>query len=159
MNSLVRVDLRTGRARTFVKFPKLNPAMEAVPTSISVYGDSLLVSLFGGVPFTPGVSRTVIVNPTTGEIGPFLNGLSSNTAAFQAKSAREEDRQFLALEFSANLGLQTPAAGRLILYSPNPTVAADGLVTASSMVQDPDTGDVFVSELATGRIVQVRLPR
>lgn len=51
------------------------PFSEAVPTGIASSGGSLLVALFRGVPFAPGTSDVVPVDPPTGSyIDPLTGG-------------------------------------------------------------------------------------
>jgi hypothetical protein len=59
-NTLVQVSLSTGKAKLVTRFPKVpspTPAAivsEAVPTSVRVHGDHLLVTLLSGGPFVSG---------------------------------------------------------------------------------------------------------
>ncbi len=124
--------------------------VDAVPTSVRVYGDQLLVSFLTGFPFTPGAARILLVDPQAGTADPFIVGLTSATDV----SAR--NGRFYVLEFSQNQIATPPGAGLLVRYdSPAPTVVTDQLQAAVSMVEDPSTGEIFVLEL-TGRLLRVR---
>ncbi|MEO8125571.1 MAG: ScyD/ScyE family protein [Bryobacteraceae bacterium] len=162
MNTVIRVNTTTGRARTVTRFPPLKsnvpgpPFSDAVPDSIHDYGDSLLITQLTGFPFTPGVSRAVLVNPQTGDSSVFIANLSS--AIDTAVRKTNGRTQFWVLEFSGNLGSATPVPGRLTRYDGEAgQVAVGDLVTPTSMVLDPVTGDIFISELATGLIKQYKI--
>ena len=72
------------------------------------------------------------------------------------ESATGGRAQFWVLEFTANLLAQPPLPGQLIQYdTETPRVLQAGLIGPVSMVMDPRTGEIFVSELGTGRILKV----
>lgn len=162
-NLLSRVDIETGRARTLVRFPPLPnpqqpgpPVMDAVPTSVHAMGDSLLVTFLTGYPFAKDQARVVSVNRTTGATGLFIANLSSAMDVARVDLPNGTTR-FYTLEFSADFLAQPSAPGRLRQYdTPTGVPIASGLITPTSMAVDPRTGDVYVSELGTGRIVMVR---
>ena len=55
----------------------------------------------------------------------------------------------------------TNGAGRLRRYDASPgapALIADDLVTPTSMARSARTGDLFVTEISTGRIICVRVP-
>lgn len=153
MDALVKVDAKTGRMQTFVKFPRIsNPAggtLDSVPNSIRLFGDEALVSLMSGVPFLPGLSSVRAVNLRTGAIRPLIDGL---TAAIDVlpQRLRGNRYRFFTLEFFL---------GRLMRFDSGVgTEVAGGLTTPTAMAQDPNSGDLFVTEFATGKILRVRLP-
>jgi len=163
MNTVIRVNTTTGRAKTLTRFAPLKsnvpgpPFSDAVPDSIHAYDDSLLITQLTGFPFTPGVSRAVLVNPLTGDSSVFIANLSS---AIDTAVRRTNGRtQFWVLEFSGSLGSATPVPGRLTRYDGEAgQVVLGDLVTPTSMVLDPATGEIFISELATGSIKQYKIP-
>ena len=64
--------------------------------------------------------------------------------------------QFFALEFTANLLAQPGLPGRLLRYDTETAVVQqDGLVTPVAMALDGRTGEIFITELGTGRVVRV----
>jgi hypothetical protein len=164
LNNILRIDTTTGRHRRVAGFPPLPnvapmgpPVVDAVPTSVRIYGNQLLVSFLTGFPFTPGYARVLAVNPATGTTEPFIFGLTSAVdVVWRARPGGPS--QFFVLEFSRDQSATQPPPGRLLRYdSPSPTVMADTLVTPTSMVVDDDANVVFVLELATGRIMEVAM--
>src|SRR4029079_3771046 len=107
-----------------------SPVSEAVPTSAVPYKDHLLVTLFGGFPFTVGASRIVEVDPVTGAVTPFLNGLTSVIDVAPAGNGT-----VYVLEFTTNLLANAP--GKLLAVG-NGTVqeALPVLITPTSMALD-----------------------
>jgi len=162
-NTVARVDTATGRWQRVARFgPVANPSpvgapmIDPVPTSIRVYGDELLVSFLTGFPFVQGNARVVALNPKTGTSTPFINGLTSATDILWR--TRPDGRpQFFVLEFSANQSATPAPPGRLLRYdSPEPVVAAAGLITPVNMVLDEATQELFILELR-GQILRLKL--
>jgi hypothetical protein len=161
-DALVRVDTETGRWRRLVRFPPLPnvapigpPVVDAVPTSVRIYGNQVLVSFLTGFPFARNYARVLAVNPEARTTEPFIFELTS--AVDVLWRPRPGDRpQFFVLEFSQNQTAQPPAPGRLLRYdTPVGQVALDDLRAPVSLAFDPSTEDLFILEL-TGRIL--RLP-
>ncbi|MGA9994407.1 MAG: ScyD/ScyE family protein [Pyrinomonadaceae bacterium] len=162
-NSVRRVNIQTGANDTLTTFapipntdPPPPPVVEAVPTSIRLYNNQLLVTLFRGFPFPPGKAEVRRVDPGTGNNDLFISGLSSAIDVLPA-SIRGDGDAFLSLEFSANQLQGAP--GRLQMWPTNtgtPIVIATCLITPTSMVRDPLTGDIFITQLGPGTIVRVR---
>ncbi|MGI8997576.1 MAG: ScyD/ScyE family protein [Pyrinomonadaceae bacterium] len=164
LNAVVAVDLSSGDFETLTTFPPIpNPlpfgplVVEAVPTSIREHDGQFLVTLFRGFPFPPGAAEVQSVDPDTGSRETFITGLTSAIDVLPVKD-KGGDTDFLTLEFSANLLAEPPELGRLQFFETPagpPNVIADCLITPTSMVRDPKTGTLFVTELAFGRIVTV----
>src|SRR5438309_9572932 len=136
-------------------FPFGPPAIDPVPDSIHLFGGQFLVTLLSGFPFPPGVAQVRMVDAHTGNDKPFITGLTSAIDVLPVKTPGGGD-EFLTLEFSTNQLAQAP--GRLQLFtSPGgpPVVIADCLITPTSMALDPKTGSLFVTEIFTGRIIEV----
>jgi len=162
-NNLRVVDLPSGTFHTLTAFaPLVNtrgfgpPVSEAVPNSIRRFGDSLLVTLLAGFPFSPGGAQVVLVDPATGNQTPFVTGLTSAIDVMPIKS--KANTALLTLEFSTDM--LVPLPGRLSLYSsPSavPSVVSSCLNTPTSMAQDKD-GQVYIVEIFTGRLLRVNLP-
>lgn len=162
-NAVWTVNTGTGHQRLLTRFPALKaiapgpPFSDAVPDSIRAWDGQLLVTLLTGFPFSPTQSRVMRVDPRTGATAPFIVGL--NSAIDTAVRQRGNDRpQFWVLEFSANQGARPPLPGRLLRYdTAEGKVVLNDLVTPTSMVLDQDTGDIFISEMSTGVIKQLKL--
>ncbi len=162
-NSLAAVDTTTGRWRRIVRFPpSMNPGpvgppvLDAVPTSVRIYGDQLLVSFLSGFPFVNQGTRVSVVTPSTGTVEPFLNFLTSAVDVLW-RTRSNGQRQFFALEFSTNQAATPAAPGRLIRYDTyEGQVMIEDLRAPVSLAYDPATQDLLILEL-TGRILQLRL--
>ncbi|HEX8249706.1 MAG TPA: ScyD/ScyE family protein [Pyrinomonadaceae bacterium] len=171
-NQLYKVNPVTGVYETFVVFPpKPNPlpfgppVSEAVPNNVRLYGNRLLVSHLVGFPFAAGVSEVREVNLQDGSHQSFVGGLTSAMDILPVAIPGDYDL-FFVLEFSANmLGNPTPP-GRLKLYrflksddanpeGADPIVLVSNLISPTSMARDGETGDLFVTEIFTGRIIRV----
>jgi hypothetical protein len=142
-------------------FPVGGPFTEAVPTGI-VYSDGqLLVSLFSGVPFGPGQSRVVAVDPKTGDQTPFITGLKTAIETLPIRDGSDTD--WLVLQHASE-GLFFGSSGSVLRFeTPDgaPTVIAGGTVDGgfcltrpSSMTFDEKTGTLYVVELG-GRLVEI----
>jgi hypothetical protein len=161
-DALVRVDTETGRWRRLVRFPRLPnvtpigpPVVDAVPTSVRIYGDQVLISFLTGFPFAPGYARVLAVNPEARTTEPFIFNLTSAVDVLWRQGS-DGRSQFFVLEFSQNQTAQPPAPGRLIRYdTPVGQVVLDDLRAPVSLALDSSTEDLFILELS-GRIL--RLP-
>ncbi|PWU07498.1 MAG: hypothetical protein C5B51_09920 [Terriglobia bacterium] len=159
-NSLLRVDLDSGRTRTLAHFPPFPnggtapPVSDAVPTSVHAYGSHVLITFLSGFPFATAVGRVLDYDPATNTTAPFIYNLTTAMdIAFRDRPGLRG--QFFTLEFSLNLTAAQPAPGRLQRYdSPVATVVSGALITPTCLALDPATGDLYVTELATGRILK-----
>jgi hypothetical protein len=126
------------------------PAVEAVPDSVHLAGNQLLVTLLTGFPFPIGNAEVRTVDIATGTNSPFIGGLTS------AIDVLPRGNGFLTLEFSSDMLVGSP--GRVSFYatpiSP-PLVVANCLITPTSMTQGAKPGDLFVTEIFTGRVMKV----
>lgn len=173
-NQLYKVNPATGVYEILTTFaPKPNPLpfgppfSEAVPNNVRLYGNRLLVSQLTGFPFAAGVSEVRSVNPADGSQTSFVGGLTSAMDILPVAIPGDYDF-FFVLEFSANmLGNPTPP-GRLKLYrflksdnsnaaegNIDPIVLIGNLISPTSVARDGETGDLFVTEIFTGRIIRV----
>jgi hypothetical protein len=164
-NSLRVVNLHSGALSTITNFAPLPntrgfgpPVVEAVPNSVRRIGDQLLVTVLSGFPFPIGAAQVRLVDPKTGKDSPFIAGLNAAIDVLPINESRHES-SFLTLEFSMDLlGLPQPPPGRLSLFASRtaaPSVLADCLITPTSMTRDKRTGDIYVTEIFTGRVVRV----
>jgi hypothetical protein len=164
MNTVNAVNTTTGRSKVLTRFAPLKsnvpgpPFSDAVPDSIHAYGNTLLITLLTGFPFTPGQSRVMTVNPATGESSVFIANLSSAIDSAVRNNANGR-AQFWVLEHSANLGANPGLKGRLTRYdSEQGTVVLSDLDGPTSMVLDGTSNTIFIAELNTGSIRAYKIP-
>jgi hypothetical protein len=163
MNSVRRVDLETGDTSILITFANLPntrgfgpPTVEAVPDSIRLFGEGLLVTLLSGAPFPPGQAQVRTVDPVTGTSAPFITGLTTAIDVLSVKAGGDAS-EFLTLEHSADLVARLP--GRIRFYSSSeaaPVVIADCLQRPTSMAFEKNTGDLFITEIFTGKVVKIQ---
>ncbi len=162
-NAVWTVNLETGRARVVGRIPQIRqeagvlpPVSDAVPTSVRVFDGKLLVSLLTGFPFAPGAGRVLLMDPATGAIEPFINGLTSvMDVDFQERPNGRP--RFYTLEFSGSMTAQPPLPGRLQQFdTPAGTQIAPVLITPVSMALDAAAGELYVTEMALGRVSLVK---
>lgn len=165
-NIVRKLDVFSGAEQTLARFaptpnprPVGPPVIENVPTSIRWDGQDLLVTLLSGAPFfLPGYSQVQHVDPRTGVTTPLITGLSSAIDAIPLRS-NDCDADLLTLEFS--LTFPVPGPGRLQFFpaaDASGIILADRLTTPTSMVLDRRGDRVMITELATGRLVTLKLP-
>jgi hypothetical protein len=163
MNAINRIDLATGRWQRLLRFapvpnptPVGAPMLDAVPTSVRVYGDKLLVSLLTGFPFVPGNSRVMLADPEAGTSQQFMFDLTSATDVLWRPRGNAR-AQFFVLEFSMNQSASAPPPGRLLQFDNEESrVAAAPLITPVSMALDDAAGELFILELR-GQILRLKL--
>lgn len=161
-NILRRVNIETGAAEVFAEFAPLpnplptGPRMsEAVPVGVHIFGGNVLVTLLTGAPYAPGRAEVRCITLATGEQTTLIGGLTTAIDVLPVKTRQGAD-QFFVLELSSNLGQGAP--GRLLCFdSPSaaPLVVAQGLMGTVGLARDPRSGDLFISENFTGRILQI----
>jgi hypothetical protein len=166
-NLVWQVDIPTGSFSPLTTFPTIpnplfpavgGPVVEAVPTGIEYADGELLVTLFRGVPFAPGTSAVVQIDPSTGVQSPFLSGLKTAIGVLGIKDRGEES--YLVLQNSSGPAPFFAGPGLLLQFdSPGgaPTVLADCLGRPTAMLRDAKTGTLYITELLTGRIVALDL--
>jgi hypothetical protein len=161
-NCLLRIDTTTGRWRRLARFgPFPNPTpvgprvVDAVPTSVRIYGDSVLVSFLSGFPFASGNGRVLIMNPETGSVDPFIFGLTSVTDVLW-RLGHGDRPQFFVLEFSANQSANPAPPGRLLRFDTAEAQVAGTFITPVSMAFDESTSELFILELR-GQIQQLKI--
>ncbi|GIU78914.1 MAG: hypothetical protein KatS3mg005_2152 [Bryobacteraceae bacterium] len=165
MNTVWKVEIATGRARTLVRFPNIatgipgRPFAEAVPTSVQPYGNQLLVTQLSGVPFVPGTARVSIVDPATGATGPFIPwGSTAMDIAWEERPGASRPTFYL-LEFSAALGQTPPAPGRIRRWTNlQEDLFVPALRTPTSMALDSAARALYVTNRSEGTILKVSLP-
>lgn len=167
-NSLLKVDSLTGATSTLVNFPPVQntlpfgpPVSEAVPDNVHLYKGQLLVSILTGFPFPPGKAGVRTVDPANGNTQTLFEGLRMLTDVLPV-GIRGGTDLYLTLEFSSDPLAQQPPPGSLkLIGQPNqqPVVITDCLITPTSMARDTRTGDIFVTEIFTGRLMRVSAAR
>ena len=160
------------------------PKIDAVPDSVRLFGDRLLVTTLTGFPFPSGVAQVRQVNLATGEQTALINGLTTaidvlpvrtppahgeGAPPLASNAARKgggtvaalEDREnFFVLRISDNMLQNAP--GRLLLYdSPTegPVTLAAPLVGPTGLARDPKNGDLFITSIFTGLVYRVAFAR
>jgi len=166
LDSILHVDLATGRTRTVKRFPAIGnptpvgpPRIDPVPNGIVPYGDGYLITFLSGFPFATGNGRIENFHPNTGVSDPFIFGLTMPIDIAVQQTSGNRPR-FFVLEFSTNFLAQPPGPGRLLVYdTPESKVLKSDLVTPTSIALDSATGDLYITELATGKLLRVRTTR
>ena len=161
-NSLHKINIATGASETFATFaPKPNPTsvgppfIEAVPDSIRLVGNNLLVSFLTGFPFVAGLAEVRTVNLTTRAQAVLISNLTTAIDVLPIAQPGGGD-SYLVLEFSTNFLTRAPGVLKL-LSSPSatPIILSSTLVTPTSLARDSRTGFIFVTEKSTGRLMRV----
>jgi hypothetical protein len=162
LNSIRTIDLATRAIGTLMNFAPLPntrgmgpPVVEAVPDSIRIHGNQLLVTLLTGFPFPIGGAQARLVDPATGASTPFITGLTSAIDVLPLPGG-----SFLALEHSADMlaGAAAGPTGRLKWFATptaDPIVVSSTLNAPTRLELDDRTGSVFVTELFAGRILKL----
>lgn len=162
-NLVFKVDSGTGAfsvLTTFAPLPNPSfppippPVIEAVPTSVREYNGQLLVALFRGFPFLPGNADIVSVDPTTGAVTEFIDGLTSAIDVLPVKA--RGITSFLTLEISTNFRAGAP--GRLQRFNTPAgpgTVISNCLIGPSNMALDEKTGTLYITSIFTGLIYKI----
>jgi len=165
-NLVRKVDLATGTFSTLATFPNVSnplpigaPTVEAVPTGIAYFDGQLLVTLFRGFPFPPGISVVEQIDPLTGAHAPFITGLKTAIDVIPIREGNET--KYLVLQHTSGVGppFLPPFTRRgLVLHFDTaagpPTVVTDCLMRPTSMALDEKTGLLYVTEFG-GRIVEI----
>jgi hypothetical protein len=162
-HNLVRVvGLNSGAFTTFASFAQLdNPLpfgprkIDYVPTHVRLFGDQLLVTNLTGFPFPEGKAEVRRVDTLTAEQQTLIPGLTTALDVLPIDVPGDEEK-FLVLQLSTNLSQNAP--GRLLLFdSPTapPATLAAPLIGPTAMARDRQTGDIFITEIFTGRVMRV----
>jgi hypothetical protein len=187
--NLVRVvGAETGSYRTLTTFrPYANPLpfgppfIDAVPNSVRLFGDRLLVTTLTGFPFPAGVAQVLQVDTVGGEYAPLVNGLTAGIDVLPVRvppaeqgpplAAKKgagdeqgvpsvEQAHFFVLSISDDLSQSKP--GRLLLYdsaTAAPVTLAAPLVGPTCVARDPKSGDLFITSIFTGLVYRVSVAR
>jgi len=157
-NALYKVDANSGAYSVLTAFPKVQnptpvgpPVIDAVPNSVRVRGNELLVTLLTGFPFPAGRAEVRRIDMNSGANEPLIGNLTS--ALDTAPLGNLPESPMLVIEFSTNQTQNAP--GRLVMATPGSTthtVIAENLITPTSVLVDRRNGDIFVTHLGPGLI-------
>lgn len=179
----------SGAYRTLASFnPYNNPlpfgprVIDAVPSSVRLLGDRLLVTTLTGFPFPAGVAQVLQVDTLGDEPAPLINGLTAGIdvlpvrvppfadagpplATRKAGGAGQgvpsvEQAHFFVLSISDDLAQGKP--GRLLMYdsaTAAPVTLAAPLVGPTCIARDPRSGDLFITSIFTGLVYRVSVAR
>ena len=163
-NQLWHVDWCENTYAAAVVFPQYaNPLptgarlIDAVPTSARAFEGALLVTFLTGAPFPPGLAEVKLVRPESGDSEVILRG--HHMLVDVLFSDRSPDG-FFVLEFSQNVATGQP--GRLFFHDSlrtEPVVLTSDLMGPTNLALSPDTDEILISEIRTGRVVAVSLPK
>lgn len=131
------------------------PFIDAVPDSLRLFNNKLLVTFLTGFPFPAGVADVRQYDLESGTDSQLIGGL---TSAIDVLPADEGGFcvSLYTLEFSTSM--LTGAPGRIQRFtSPGGpgTVVVNNLAAPTSMARHPQTGDLFVTEIFQGRITRI----
>jgi hypothetical protein len=161
-NNIRTVDLDDGSIGTLITYPpRVNPlpfgppVIDAVPDSLRLVGNKLLVTFLTGFPFPSGQADVRQFDLDTNTDSQLIAGL---TTAIDVLPVNNSGNSFYTLEFSTNMLMGAP--GRLQRFDlPNaPTVISNTLVSPTSMAKHPANGNLLVTEIFTGRIMRISIP-
>ena len=161
-NMIRTVDLNNGLIGSLITYPpRVNPlplgppVIDAVPDSLRLFGNKLLVTFLTGFPFPPGLADVRQFDLDTNTDSQLIAGL---TTAIDVLPVNNSGNSFYTLEFSTNMLAGAP--GRLQRFDlPNaPTVISNTLVSPTSMAKHPANGNLLVTEIFTGRIMRISIP-
>jgi hypothetical protein len=159
-NQIRTVSLENGQIETFFTYPSRPnplpgpPFVEAVPDSLRLFGNSLLISFLTGFPFPAGVADVRQIDLESGAESQLIGGL--RMAIDVLPVANGFCHLFYTLEFQSNPTV--PASGRIQRFtSPGgtPTVIVNNLTTPTSLALHPPSGDLLVTEIFAGRITRI----
>ena len=157
-NSIRKVNLTTGEISTLIGFVSVpnttgvgGPFIEAVPDSIRLDGNRLLVTLLSGFPFAPNLSKVLSIDPATGVPTSLIEGLT--TAIDVSPVATATTTQYVIAEHSTNLLASAP--GRILLSSGSDKTTLATLDAPASIAVDPRTREIFVAQIFPGTITRI----
>jgi hypothetical protein len=186
LNLIRVVGADSGAYRTYITFKPYDnplpfgpPVIDAVPNSVRLFGDRLLVTTLTGFPFPPGVAQVLQVETVGEEYSPLINGLTAaidvlpvrvppladQGPSLATKRAEQtvpsvEQAHFFVLSISDNLAQSAP--GRLLFYdsaTAAPVTLAALLIGPTCIARDPKSGDLFITSIFTGLIYRVSVAR
>jgi hypothetical protein len=168
LNRLVKVDLASGAYAELTQFERIPnlpgaagpPSAEPVPTGIAYSSGALLIALFSGAPFLPGLSRIEAVDPVSGDQVDFITGLRTAIDVRPIKHGSDVD--YLVLENNFAPVPSFPPTGAAIKFfetpdDPGTPVGDCPLDRPTSISLDKKSGVLYVTELLQGTLLRTRL--
>lgn len=164
-NNIRTIDLSDGSLGILFTYPPRQnplpmgpPFIDAVPDSLRLFGNKLLVTFLTGFPFPAGRADVRQFDLESGEESQLIGGLTSAIDVLPVNEGGFCATMFT-LEFSTNMLMGAP--GRLQRFdSPTgqPTVISNTLISPTSMARHPASGDLLVTEIFPGRITRISIP-
>lgn len=158
MNTINRVEAATGRWQVFWRLPPVpnplfpnlgGPVSDAVPTSVHLEGDRLLVGQLAGFPFVPGSSTLWSVDLATADATPLVPGLTSVTDVFSAGG------DVFVVQVSNDLLSGAPGSMLRIGADLQPQVIAPVLIGPTGITWSPIDDALVVAETFTGLLKKI----
>jgi hypothetical protein len=185
LNKVSVVGADSGAVATLATFAPLSnplpfgpPFIDAVPDSVRLVGDNLLVPTLTGFPFPSGGASIRQINIVSGGQEAYVTNFTTAIDVLTYQGTPDERKHsnaadkgvaealvpnnlthYLALEFSTNFLQNAP--GRLLIDSNDlsPVVLAEPLISPTSMARDPRSGDIFITSIFPGLVVRVSQAR
>jgi hypothetical protein len=160
LNEIDAINLGTGTASTLVTFPPIPnptpvgpPVVDAVPDSVRVDGDRLLVTLLTGFPFASGLSSVVSIDPHDGTVTPIITGLTTALDVVPLNSGSQ--KTYVVTEISTNLA--AGATGRILLQRAGgeATTIVPDIAFPTSVAVDARTGEIFATQIFPGILARI----
>jgi hypothetical protein len=160
LNEIEAINLGSGAASTLVTFPPIPnptpvgpPVVDAVPDSIRVDGDRLLVTLLTGFPFASGVSSVVSIDPHSGAVTPIISGLTTALDVVPLNSGSR--KTYVIAEISTKLTEGAP--GRILLQRAGgeATAIVPEIAFPTSVAVDARTGEIFATQIFPGILARI----
>lgn len=163
-NNLLRVDVCANTYAVVAAFPPYPnpvsatpPVIDAVPTSVRAFDGDAFVTFLTGSPFPAGLAEVRRVKARTGESSVFLRGMRMVLDFLPFEGSPDG---YLVAEFSQNPAAGAP--GRILLFdsaAAAPSVLTDQVIGPTHMAIERRTGELWICEILTGRIVGLRVSR
>ncbi len=163
-NLVWKVDAPTSSYAPLASFPNIPnpifpvgpPSSEAVPTGITYQDGALMVTLLRGAPFANGTSTVMAVDPSSGAQSAYIGGLK--TAIDTQQLRRGDASTQLVLQHSYGPAPFFGGLGAVLRFDEpsGPAQVIDNCLSLpTAMAWDAKTGLLYVTELASGRLVSV----
>ncbi|MDT5263360.1 MAG: hypothetical protein QOC61_2364 [Acidobacteriota bacterium] len=184
LNKVSTVGAESGSVSTLSTFAQYNnplpfgpPKIDAVPDSVRLFGDRLLIPTLTGFPFPTGVAEVRQVDLVTGAQGSLIQNLTTAIDLFPVRIPPRENNNepplasvtqqvtqnvdpthYFVLSFSTDMLQNAP--GRLLMFDGSaPVTLASPLISPTSLARDPKNGDIFITSIFTGLVVRVSFAR
>jgi hypothetical protein len=160
LNLVRRVDVNAGTFTTLASLAPIQnplpfgpPVVDAVPDSVRLRGNDLLVTMLTGFPFPAGKAEIRRIDTATGIVKPFIGGLTSAIDVVPLGNGASDP--VVALEFSTDMLNNAPGRVSIVNADGTRSVIAEGLPTPSGVVVDQRSGEIFVAHIFPGFITRI----